>query len=92
MYGWLFPKSHLTLCHVTESAFTDGPIDVDLVFDEDYRNPLSATVLNHHVDRPFQINEGNPIALLMCETVICPEVIEVDHLEKTHLKSNRRKP
>ncbi len=95
-YGWLIPKSLLTLCHVTESAFTDkndyGPIGVDLVFDEDYRNPLGVPVLNHHVDRPFQINEGNLIALLMCETVICPEVIEVDHLEKTYLKSNRRKP
>jgi dUTP pyrophosphatase len=82
-YSRLIPKSLLTLCHVTENTFRDkddhGPIGVDLVFDEDYHDPLGVTLLNHHVEGSFQIKEGDPNALLMCETVVCPEVVEVDH-------------
>jgi dUTPase len=96
-YIWLaYSKVPSHSCHVTESAITDkndyGPISIDLIFDEDYHNPLGVPLLNHYVNGPFQMNEGNPIAQLMCKTVICPQLIEVNHFEKTHLEGNHRKP
>ncbi len=59
-----------------------GPLGVDVVIDEDYRKPLGVTLFNHRTDAPFQIKEGNQIALLVCESIVSPPLIKDNNLDK----------
>ncbi len=59
-----------------------GPLGVDVVIDEDYRKPLSVTLFNQWTDAPFQIKEGDQIALLICKSIVGPPLIEDNNLDK----------
>ncbi len=92
-YGWIIPRSNAALDHVMGNNISDeddwGPLSVDVIIDENYRKPLSVTLFNHGIDAPFQIEEGNQIALLICKSILCPLLIKVDHLDKNGSNLNQ---
>lgn len=85
-YGRIMPRSNVGLDHVMGNDISEdddrGPLGVDVVIDEDYRKPLGVTLFNHQTDAPFQIKEGDQIALLVCEAIVGPPLIKDNNLYK----------
>jgi dUTP pyrophosphatase len=52
------------------------------VIDPDYRGPLNVLVFNH-AGTEFKVKKGDRIAQLICEKIVFPEIIEVNHLDDT---------
>jgi dUTP pyrophosphatase len=86
IYGRIMPRSNVCLDHVMGNDISEeddrGPLGVDVVIDEDYRKPLGVTLFNHWTDAPFQIEEVDQIALLVCESIVSPPLIEDNNLDK----------
>ncbi|XP_040580672.1 uncharacterized protein dUTPase [Lepeophtheirus salmonis] len=73
-YGRVAPRSGLAL---------KKGIDVGAgVVDADYRGPLGVVLFNLGVE-PFLVKKGDRIAQLICESIVYPEIKEVDSLEST---------
>ncbi|KAI8985094.1 dUTPase-like protein [Pilobolus umbonatus] len=71
-YGRVAPRSGLTVKH---------HLDVGAgVIDADYRGPLGVVMFNFSsVD--YKVKRGDRIAQLIIETIITPDVLEVESLE-----------
>jgi dUTP pyrophosphatase len=70
-YGRIAPRSGLALHHT---------IDVCAgVIDSDYRGEIKI-LLHNHGTLPFQVNEGNKIAQLICEKITIPILAEINTL------------
>jgi dUTP pyrophosphatase len=50
------------------------------VIDEDYRGNVCAILFNH-ADIPYLVRRGDPIALLICQNILYPELEEVQELD-----------
>jgi dUTPase len=68
-----------------------GPLGVNVVVDEDICEPLSVTLFNHRTNAPFQIKEGDQIAILICESIVCPQLTKVSHLNNKGSNPNFQK-
>jgi hypothetical protein len=64
------------------------PLGVNVVVIEDYCEPLGVTLFNHRTDAPFQIKEGDQIAMMICESIVCPQLTEVNHLNNNGSNPN----
>ena len=73
-YGRVAPRSGLA---------ANNFIDVGAgVVDEDYRGPLGVVLFNH-ADSPFEVKQGDRVAQLICEKIVCPRLMEVESLDDT---------
>jgi dUTP pyrophosphatase len=73
-YGRVAPRSGLAAKNF---------IDIGAgVVDEDYRGPLSVVLFNH-ADSPFEVKQGDRVAQLICEKIVCPRLMEVESLDDT---------
>ena len=73
-YGRIAPRSGLAIV---------GCIDVCAgVVDADYCGPLKVVLVNHS-NVEYQVRQGDRIAQLICEKIVYPQLLEVDHLPET---------
>ncbi|KAL5242904.1 hypothetical protein ACI65C_010314 [Semiaphis heraclei] len=73
-YGRIAPRSGLAWKNF---------IDVGAgVIDSDYRGNVGVLLYNHS-DDDFIVNKGDRVAQLICEKIVCPEVVELETLDDT---------
>lgn len=73
-YARVAPRSGLAWKH---------GIDVGAgVIDADYRGPVGVILFNHS-DVDFNVKLGDRIAQMILETIVTPEVVEVEDLDET---------
>jgi len=73
-YGRIAPRSGMAVKYIDVCAG---------VIDSDFRNQVKVLLQNAHTQNSYEINCGDRIAQLILESIVTPEVREVEELDQT---------